>query len=54
MDNATCHNAAYSIYHLVQQDVQIIFNASNSPALNLIELVFSDLKKELRKKNRKD
>ena len=54
MDNATCHNAAYTIYNLVQQDVQIIFNAANSPPLNLIELVFTDLKVELRKKNRKD
>ena len=54
MDNATSHAAKYSISFFAETEVQYIFNVANSPALNLIELVFADLKECMRSKNRKN
>ena len=35
-------------------NIRVFFNAACSPALNAVELVFSDLKFELRKSNRRN
>lgn len=52
MDNAAPHSSAYCWHQFVSLDVQMIFNCPNSPALNPIELIFSDLKQYVRDKNR--
>ena len=52
MDNATSHSAAYTIYHLNEAGVRVVFNCANSPGLNLIEFVFQDLKDIVRKSNK--
>ena len=54
MDNATSHTAKYAINYFAETEVQYVFNVANTPALNLIELVFADLKDCIRCKNRKN
>ena len=51
-DNASSHSSSYSIDNLMSLKVQVIFNVPTSPALNVIELIFADLKFYLRKKNK--
>ena len=39
------------MWNLYNQSIKIIFNCPNTPAFNIIETVFADMKFQLRKKN---
>ena len=54
MDNAGSHTSNYMIHKLVQNNIRVFFNVANSPALNAVELVFADLKYNLRRCNKKN
>ena len=49
MDNASTHCSAYTLYNIRKTNVRILYKTTASPALNVIELIFGDLKKYLRK-----
>ncbi len=51
LDNAAAHKSNYAMWNLYNQSIKIIFNCPNTPAFNIIETVFADLKYQLRKKN---
>ena len=53
MDNAASHTSNYMIHKLVKNNIRVFFNVANSPALNVVELVFADLKYHLRRNNKK-
>ena len=38
--------------NLRKHEIDILFNCPNSPALNIVELVFADLKYSIRKENK--
>ena len=52
MDNAGSHTSNYMIHKLVKNNIRVFFNVANSPALNVVELVFADLKYHLRSSNK--
>ena len=52
LDNATSHNSNYTITNISPTGIKIFFNAPYSPALNIIELIFCDIKLHIRKKDR--
>ena len=52
IDNASSHTSGYAMYNLRRHKVEIIFNCPNTPALNIVELVFADLKYSVRKENK--
>jgi len=37
---------------LFNEDIKVIFNCPNTPAFNIIETVFADMKYHIRKKNK--
>ena len=51
LDNAAAHTSNYSLWNLYNQSVKIIFNCPNTPAFNVIETVFCDMKYTIRGKN---
>ena len=53
MDNCPSHTAYYSMYNLYNAGVRIIFNTSCTPAYNVVESVFCDMKFGVRKSNKK-
>ena len=53
MDNCPSHTAYYSIYNMYNAAVKIIFNCPSTPAYNVIESVFGDMKFSIRRSNKK-
>ena len=53
MDNCPSHTSYYSMYNLYNASVKIIFNCAGTPAFNVIESVFCDMKFSIRKSNKK-
>ena len=53
MDNSPSHTSYYSMYNLWQLNVRIIFNCPSTPAYNVVESVFCDMKFGIRKSNKK-
>ena len=49
MDNAMAHVSNYSIVNMEKLGVKILFNCHQSPAINLVELIFAELKFSMRK-----
>ena len=53
MDNCPSHTAYYSMYNLYNAAVKIIFNSPSTPAYNVVESVFADMKFGIRRSNKK-
>ena len=49
LDNCPCHSSFYARYNLLNQGIKVIFNTACTPAFNIIECVFADLKFSIRK-----
>ena len=51
LDNCPSHNAFYALLNLYNLKVKVIFNCACTPAFNLIENVFCDMKFHVRRAN---
>ena len=52
LDNCPCHSSHYALWNLYNQSIKVVYNVPNTPAYNIIETLFGDLKKYVRNKNR--
>ena len=52
IDKASSHSSNYTITNKTPKNAKVFFNAPYSPALNIIELIFCDIKLHIRKKDR--
>ena len=50
LDNCPCHSSHYALWNLYNQSIKVVYNVPNTPAYNIIETLFGDLKKYVRNK----
>ena len=53
LDNCPAHTAYYALWNLNNLAIKILFNCACTPAFNIIENVFCDMKFHIRRKNKK-